>query len=200
MALGWARVRTYVRWVFSARQLITAGLAVAAIAGAAASPDAASAATCAGASAEPGEASRAVLTRALVCAINAERHSHGLQAVRPNARLQAAARRHTRDMVAKRYFSHTTPEGATVSQRVRRTGYLRSARSWTVGENLAWGAGPLGSARGVVQAWMHSPGHRRVLLWPSFDQVGIGVARGAPRPLRRRAVTYTADFGGATRR
>jgi uncharacterized protein YkwD len=188
-------MRTYVRCVFSARQLIAAGLAVAAIAGSAASPDAASAATCAGASAEPGEASRAVLARALLCAINAERHRHGLQGVRPNARLEAAARRHSRDMVARRYFEHTTPEGVTVFQRVRRAGYLRSAGRWTVGENLAWGAGPLGSARGVVRAWMHSPGHRRVLLWRSFDQVGIGAVWGAPRPLRGPAVTYTADFG-----
>src|ERR687892_1051804 len=153
MALDWARVRTYVRCVFSARQLIAAGLAVAAIAGAAASPDAASAATCAGASAEPGEASRAVLTRALLCAINAERHSHGLRAVRPSTRLEAAARRHSRDMVARRYFEHTTPEGSSPADRVRGTGYLRSAHTWTVGENLAWGAGSLGSPRGVVRAW-----------------------------------------------
>ena len=192
-------MRTYVRCVLRTRQLLTAGLAVAAIAGAAVAPGAASAAICAGPSAEPGETSGAVLTRALLCTINAERHRHGLQGVRQNARLQAAARRHSRDMVARRYFSHTTPEGATLSQRVWRTGYLRSARSWTVGENIAWGAGSLGSARAVVRAWMHSPGHRRVLLWATFDQVGIGVARGAPRRLGRPAVTYTADFG-VTRR
>jgi uncharacterized protein YkwD len=178
---------------------MAAGLAAAAIAGAAVSPGEASAATCAGASAEPGEASRAVVTRALLCAINAQRHSHGLRAVRSNSRLEAAARRHSRDMVANRYFSHSTPAGSTPADRVRRTGYLRSARSWTVGENLAWGAGPLGSARGVVRAWMHSPEHRKVLLWPSFNEVGIGVARGAPRRLRRPAMTYTADFGVTVR-
>jgi uncharacterized protein YkwD len=181
--------------VFSPRQLLAAGLAAAAVFGAAASPNQAAAATCAGASAEPGEASRPALARALLCAINAERHRHGLPGVRPNARLEAAARRHSRDMVAGRYFSHTNRTGSRPADRVRRTGYLRSAHSWTVGENLAWGAGSLGSARGVVQAWMHSPGHRKVLLWPTFRDVGLGVALGAPRPLHRPAVTYTADFG-----
>jgi uncharacterized protein YkwD len=185
--------------VFSSRQLLAAGLAVAAIFGATGSPDQAAAATCAGASAEPGEASRATLARALVCAINAERQSHGLGAVRQSSRLERAALGHSRDMVARHYFEHTTPEGSTVSQRIRRTGYLSSARRWMVGENLAWGAGSFGAPRHVVQAWMHSPGHRHVLLLPSFREVGVGVAWGAPRRLGRRAVTYTADFG-VTRR
>jgi uncharacterized protein YkwD len=181
--------------VFSPRQLLAAGLATAAVFGAAASPDQAAAATCAGASAEPGEASRAVLSRALLCAINSVRHRHGLPGVRPNADLEVAARRHSRDMVASRYFAHVNPAGSSPADRVRRTGYLRSAHRWTVGENLAWGSGSLGSARGVVHAWMRSPAHRKVLLWPTFRDVGLGVAPGAPRPLDRPAVTYTADFG-----
>jgi uncharacterized protein YkwD len=128
--------------VFSSRQLLAAGLATAAIFGATASPDQAAAATCAGASAEPGEASRATLARALICAINTERHRHGLGVVRQNSRLKRAALGHSRDLVARQYFEHTTPEGSTVSQRIRRTGYLGSARRWIAGENLAWGAWP----------------------------------------------------------
>jgi Cysteine-rich secretory protein family len=127
--------------VFSPRQLVGAGLAAAAVFVAASSPDQAAAATCAGASAEPGEASRATLARALICAINTERHRHGLGVVRQNSRLKRAALGHSRDLVARHYFEHTTPEGSTVSQRIRRTGYLGSARRWIAGENLAWGPG-----------------------------------------------------------
>ena len=155
----------------------------------------ASAATCAGASASPGQASRVDLSQAMLCEINVVRRSHGLGAVRANRRLERAARRHSRDMVKHRYFSHTTPGGVTMVQRIRRTDYLRHAHAWTVGENLAWGAEGLGSVRSVVRAWMHSPEHRMVLLTPSFTEVGIGVVLGAPRRLHRPAATYTADFG-----
>ena len=34
-------------------------------------------------------------------------------------------------------------------------------RAWSIGENLAWGAGALATPGRIVNAWMRSPGHRR---------------------------------------
>jgi uncharacterized protein YkwD len=144
------------------------------------------AATCASATAKP------TMT---LCLINVQRHSHGLPAVRLNPRLSQAARAHSRDMVRRRYFSHTTPEGMSFADRIRGTGYLRASRQWFVGENLAWGWRGRDSARRIVRAWMHSPPHREVILNPAFREVGIGIASGVPRPLPPGGATYTADFG-----
>jgi uncharacterized protein YkwD len=44
---------------------------------------------------------------------------------------------------------------------------------WT-GETLARGAGSL-SPGGMVRAWMHSPGHRAVLMKPRANLAGVGI-------------------------
>ena len=144
------------------------------------------AATCASATAKPSMT---------LCLINVQRHSHGLPTVRLNPRLSQAARAHSRDMVRRRYFSHTTPEGLSFADRIRGTGYLRASRQWFVGENLAWGWRGRDSARRIVRAWMHSPPHREVMLNPAYREVGIGIVSGVPRPLPPGGATYTADFG-----
>jgi uncharacterized protein YkwD len=97
-------------------------------------------------------------------------------------------------MVASRFFSHTAPGGVSMTDRIRRSGYLRSAGSWAIGENLAWGTGSFGSPRGAVQAWMNSAGHRANLLNGRFRDAGIGVALGTPTGGRSGA-TFTVNFG-----
>jgi uncharacterized protein YkwD len=181
----------------SHRLQLYAALVVVALsaAGALAQPSAAGAAACAGAHALPGQASQRQLARAIVCVSNAERRGHGLRKLRVNPRLATAARGHSLDMVRRGYFAHTGPSGDTFVQRIRATGYLRSARRWLVGENLGWGWGASGSPGGIVKAWMHSPEHRRTLLRPDYREVGVGVAQGGPRPRAAPQTTFTADFG-----
>jgi uncharacterized protein YkwD len=77
--------------------------------------------------------------------------------------------------------------------RIRRSGYLRGARSWTVGENIAWGSGSRSSVRAIVNAWMNSSGHRANILSRSFRAVGIGIAYRTPA--NTGGATYTTDFG-----
>ena len=48
---------------------------------------------------------------------------------------------------------------------------------WT-GETLARGAGGL-SPRAMVRAWMHSPGHRAVLMKPRANLAGVAIRRDA---------------------
>jgi uncharacterized protein YkwD len=158
-------------------------------------PPGAGAATCASASALPGEASRSQLARAVVCASNLVRRAHGLRKLSVNPQLSAAARRHSLDMVRRGYFAHTGPSGDSFVQRIRDAGYLTSARSWRVGENLAWGWGAGASASRIVDAWMHSPEHRKILLRPSYGEVGVGVVEAGPHRKAAPQATFTADFG-----
>jgi uncharacterized protein YkwD len=170
-------------------------LAALSAAGVLANPPTAGAASCASAHATPGQASGAELARAVVCVSNAERRRHGLQELKVNSRLSTAARRHSLDMVRRGYFAHTGPSGDTFVQRIRAAGYLDSAYTWLVGENLAWGWGASGSPGGILKAWLHSPEHRKILLRPSYREVGVGVALGGPHPVAAPDATFTADFG-----
>jgi uncharacterized protein YkwD len=127
--------------------------------------------------------------------LNAARAAHGAPPLRPNARLALAARRHSRDMVAHRYFSHDSLTGEPFSARIARTGWMRSRARWSVGETLAWGRGAKAEPRAIVAAWLASADHRRIVLAPRFHVVGIGVADGTPFGSRRAGRTFTADFG-----
>lgn len=155
----------------------------------------ASAAGCDNAEAEPGEVSTKALVSATVCLINAERSRHGLRRLRLNARLSKAARRHAEDMVRGGYFSHDSQSGASFIDRIRLTGYLRSAASWLVGENLAWGTESRSTPRWAMEAWMTSPPHRKNILTARFREIGIGIALGAPVRASGAAATYATEFG-----
>ena len=79
-------------------------------------------------------------TDALVCLINAERTSRGMKALHRDGDLGQAARGHSSDMVKRDYFSHVTPGGADLGDRVRGAGYGRG-HGWKAGEALGWGTG-----------------------------------------------------------
>jgi uncharacterized protein YkwD len=100
-------------------------------------------------------------------------------------------------MVSARFFDHTSPSGSSMVDRIRRTGYTKRARSWALGENIAWGSGSLATAAEIHRGWMHSPGHRANILQRSFREIGIGIETGLPVRLSaaQSGATYTTDFG-----
>jgi uncharacterized protein YkwD len=151
-------------------------------------PSAASA--CPGAGEEPTEASLEVSERATFCLINRERTRRGIRKLRRNPRLDLASRRHARAMAARNFFEHGNFVG-----RIRSANYLRGARGWRLGENIAWGSGVLSSPDEIVDAWMHSPGHRANILQRGFREIGIGIARGTPNRSYENGATYATDFG-----
>jgi uncharacterized protein YkwD len=177
------------------RTLVASGTVVTTLAVAAAP---ASAGACASADAAVGQASTTQLANAAVCLLNQERAKHGLRAFRVNRRLTTAATRHVRDMVARGYFSHDTRGGGSFFDRIRRTGYIARTASVSVGEDIAWGSGPLGSAHAILQGWMESPPHRANILDRSFREIGLGVAIGDPGAGQTGA-TYALDFGSGGR-
>jgi uncharacterized protein YkwD len=99
--------------------------------------------------------------------VNAERRAAGLKPVRPDAELVPVARAHSQDMLARGYFSHVSPEGKDLNDRLlrARVGYL------SAGENLALAPTIYSAHTGL----MHSPGHRANILRPQFGRLGIGV-------------------------
>jgi len=134
-----------------------------------------------------GAASSTASTQAsLLKEINRVRAAHGLRTLRADATLTRAAAAHTRQMTRTGAFAH----GAFATRMVR-----FHVRGPFVGENLAWGTGSYGSARGIVRAWLNSPEHRENLLRPGFRRIGLGLRR-APFQGTAAANVVTADFAG----
>jgi uncharacterized protein YkwD len=158
-------------------------------------PATSAAPSCANADRTTADATVSELASGVRCLIAQQRAAAGRSSVAPNTHLAVAARRHAADMAARRYFAHTSLGGTTLVDRLRRSGYIPSAGRWRVGEILAWASGAQATPRGVVDAWMASPGHRRVLLDPKLTDVGVGVVVGSPQASDPTAITVDADFG-----
>jgi uncharacterized protein YkwD len=107
--------------------------------------------------------------------VNAERRAAGLKPVRPDPEMTAVARAHSKDMFARGYFAHVSPDGKDLGDRMQaaRVGYL------TAGENLALAPTLFSAHTGL----MNSPGHRRNVLRPQFGRLGIGILDGGSRGL-----------------
>lgn len=106
--------------------------------------------------------------------INHLRAEHGLSRVRYDARLQAAAIKHSAEMYEMDYFSHTSPVSAHAefATRINREGVTDFG---IAGENLVMGPDASDLARRFVDIWMESPGHRANILGSDFRFTGIGV-------------------------
>lgn len=116
--------------------------------------------------------------RAVHEAVNARRRTRGLSLLSFDDHLAAVARTHSRDMDRRGFFDHETPDGRSVSDRYRQTGYDPRPS----GENIAKQYPTHGSdagdvAESVVESWMNSPGHRENIVEPSWTNQGIGAFR-----------------------
>jgi uncharacterized protein YkwD len=107
--------------------------------------------------------------------LNAERAKHGLKPLRADPELTQVARAHSRDMFARGYFSHSTPDHVDPFDRMRQA----HLRFLTAGENLALAPDVPQAHEGL----MNSPGHRANILRPQFGRVGIGVLDGGQHGL-----------------
>jgi len=104
--------------------------------------------------------------QAMLDLVNLERSRAGLQPVVFDEALREVARAHSRDMLARGYFAHVTPDGVDPFQRMARVGIEYEY----AGENLALGPNVEVAHEGL----MNSPGHRANILKPEFRKLGIG--------------------------
>ncbi|NDU71672.1 stress protein [Actinomadura sp. DSM 109109] len=120
----------------------------------------------------------------VVSLTNGHRSAHGLRPLAGDPFLTAAAQAYSEDMVARRFYSHTSPEGTQPWDRARAAG----ATHLGIGENIACGQR---SPAEVVQGWMDSPGHRANILKPDFTHIGVGFHGGG------KAGTYWTQLFGS---
>jgi uncharacterized protein YkwD len=110
---------------------------------------------------------------AMVAALNADRAAVGLVAVRVDPRLMTIARARSNDMVAKKYFSHTQPDGRNVFD-------ILTAQHITwygAGEIIAWNNYAMDLTVSVAnRQWLNSPGHYAIVVSKDFNYVGVGLA------------------------
>jgi uncharacterized protein YkwD len=102
--------------------------------------------------------------------VNQERRQHQLPPLKPDPELVVVARAHSQDMLARGYFSHVSPEGESLRERMKRD----KVRYLVAGENLALAP----DLKVAHEGLMDSPGHRANILRPQFGHVGIGVLDG----------------------
>ncbi|MER8265507.1 sigma-70 family RNA polymerase sigma factor [Streptomyces griseus] len=114
--------------------------------------------------------------------VNAERAKEGCGPVTVNDQLNTAAQRHSADMEANDYFSHTSQDGRDPGDRITAAGYRWS----TYGENIAKGQQ---TPADVMRSWMDSPGHRANILNCSFKEIGVGKQNSGGGPV------WTQVFG-----
>jgi len=124
--------------------------------------------------------------RELLERVNRERALRRLPLLRPNPRLDIAAQNHAEDMLARAYYGHTSPEGATALERSKAAGYTPQF----VGENIAEGQETYDR---VVADWMASAAHREHILSRVFSDIGSGVAVGANA--RGHEILWVQVFG-----
>jgi uncharacterized protein YkwD len=125
--------------------------------------------------------------RAVIKRLNTVRAHHGLPSLRAAHSLSRAADHHSRDMLVRDFFSHSSSDGTTFDRRVR-----RFADAGMVGETLASVRRRRGAAATVVRLWMASASHRAIVLDGRLRRVGVGRRWGTLGSTRTAVVT--ADF------
>lgn len=107
-------------------------------------------------------------------AVSAERTLRNLNALNSDNRLSFAAQYKANDMMNRRYFSHTDPEGNYIWGKIAEAGYTAYLQ---LGENLAI---EFYNTESLTSAWMNSPTHRANILNEGFKDQGMGLAFGKP--------------------
>ncbi len=123
---------------------------------------------------------------------NQARRAKGLPPLSRDDELANVARAYSDDMLVRRFFDHTTPDGVTFDKRI-------SAHYphwiYAVGENIWFASGynPGNAqklAKEIIDDWMSSPGHRENLLDPGYTHLGVGVSA------RHHTIRATQEFVG----
>ena len=101
--------------------------------------------------------------------VNAFRVYHGAGVLSWSDKAATSARLHSADMAANNYFSHTSLDGRSPSDRMEAQGI----NWWSCGENIAAG---YYSGVEAHNSWVNSSGHRDNMLTPYFTNLGVGFA------------------------
>jgi uncharacterized protein YkwD len=126
---------------------------------------------------------------------NQQRRAKGLDPLSQDNELREVARAYSNDMLVRRFFDHTTPDGISFGERILDR-YRHRVRF--VGENI-WSASGynLGKihqiAKEIVDDWMSSHSHRANMLDPDFTHLGVGISG------RNGTIRATQEFVGKSK-
>lgn len=102
--------------------------------------------------------------------VNTRRERHGLEKLRGHPALVDAAQSHARDMARRDFYSHDSPDGQGVSDRVP-----GKSVSENIAKEIDHGRHPNTIAENAVASWMQSEGHRYNILREKSTYSGVGV-------------------------
>lgn len=103
--------------------------------------------------------------------VNIERKNAGLSPLIASKELDKVAKLKSEDMAIYNYFDHDSPNYGSPFEMMKMFGIKYTA----AGENLAKG---YKTPESVVSGWMESPGHRKNILNPNFNKLGVGIYYG----------------------
>jgi len=118
-----------------------------------------------------------------VRATNAYREALGVMPVELDARLIQAARRHSKEMVELKYFSHHSPNPSEKDFERR---YLNAGYKDLGSENIAMG---MSTGEAAFKIWFESPGHHVNMVRAQNTSIGVG----------RWKSHWTQNFGSGPR-
>ncbi|MEV4021062.1 CAP domain-containing protein [Nonomuraea angiospora] len=125
--------------------------------------------------------------------VNARRAKKGCRALKHHPQLHRAAREHSADMAECNYFSNTSRDGRSFTDRIKEAGFTGGT---SLAENIA--KGPRTPAA-VVQSWMSSSGTKATILNCRFHLYWGRCGRGLQRRdlldpgLRRQVTRFVAS-------
>jgi hypothetical protein len=120
---------------------------------------------------------------------NQERAANGLNTLKENSALAAAALAKANNMFEVQYWDHFGPNGETPWQFIRAEEY----NYVYAGENLAKG---FQTTEGVHEAWMASPTHAANIMSANYKDIGVAVVQGTL--LGKQTTLVVQMFGNLT--
>ncbi len=105
-------------------------------------------------------------------AVNEVRKAHNVGELAYDERASAVARAYSERMLKEGFFSHYSPQGEDVEDRLKAANISYRA----VGENLAYLKDENNLSGSAIKGWLDSPPHRKTMLSPMYETLGVGVA------------------------
>lgn len=110
-------------------------------------------------------------TNNIIDLVNSSRQKNGISELSENKTLDKIAADKLEDMVKNDYFAHTSPKGISPWYWYEKNGYDYKY----AGENLAIN---FTRVEDEHDAWMKSPTHRKNILNPNYQEIGVAVGAG----------------------
>lgn len=110
---------------------------------------------------------------------NAFRADNQLPPLKPKVQLLIAAQNHARNMARQDRYGDTDKnghvlDGKNLEDRIKVSGYSFAR----VAENVGYQYNKSDPVAAMMQGWKDSAGHRRNMLIPEINEIGVGVAQG----------------------